>query len=67
MSKFKFMIYPAWFGGADEADKAVVELAEHQAKHERLIPTHRTRAIADIWVDRHTDPNCWRVTVEFIA
>ena len=58
MSKFKFMIYPAWFGGADEADKAIVELAIHQARHEG-------QQVADIRVFR-TIPEKWDCTVEFV-
>ena len=60
MSKrFKFVIHPSWFGGGAEADKAVVELADHQAKHEG-------RGVADIWVDR-TNPEKWNATVEFTS
>ena len=58
VSKFKFVIYPAWFGGPTEADKAVVELANHQAKHE-------DRHVADIRVFRGR-PEKWDVTVEFV-
>ena len=58
MSKFKFVIFPAWFGGPTEADKAVVELANHQAKHDG-------RHVADIRVFRGR-PEKWDVTVEFI-
>ena len=58
VSRFKFVIYPAWFGGADEADKAVVELALHQASHEGC-------EVADIRVFRGR-PEKWDCTVEFI-
>ena len=63
--KFKFTIFPSWFGGPKEADKAIVELANRQAKYEERV--HRSGYacdVANIWVDR-TDPNKWNVTVEF--
>lgn len=59
MSKFKFVIYPAWFGGPTEADKAIVELAIHQARHEG-------QQVADIRVFRRTIPEKWDCTVEFV-
>jgi hypothetical protein len=54
---FKFQIYPSWFGGPVQADFAIVELAEHQAKHERL-------DARDIYVDRSRGDR-WLATVEF--
>lgn len=58
VSRFKFVIYPAWFGGPAEADKAIVELANHQARHEG-------QQVADIRVFR-TIPEKWDCTVEFV-
>lgn len=57
---FKFTIHPSWFGGAEEADKAIAELAEHQARHEGKI-------VSDIIVYRYgyAHADTWNVDVEF--
>lgn len=56
--QFKFQIYPAWFGGPEQADLACAELATHMAEHYQ-------REVLDIRVNR-TDPKRWFGTVEFV-
>ncbi len=54
---FAFDIYPSWFGGEDQADDAIIELASS-------VSAKWQRQVADVAVDR-TNPEKWIVKVEF--
>jgi hypothetical protein len=57
MNNYQFVIYPSWFNGPEQADLAIVELAESLARHWNVM-------VRDIYVDRWTSGR-WNATVEF--
>lgn len=64
---FGFMIHPSWFGGEEEANKAIAELAEFQARHESKLRLGWPVEVADIKVRRYgyVNADTWNVDVEF--
>jgi hypothetical protein len=53
------IFYPSWFGGADQADLGVVELAEYSSECLNM-------EVAHIHVDR-SSPDKWIARYEFVA
>lgn len=56
VTRTRFDIYPSWFGGVEQANSAVCDLAERTA-------VSLNRGVVDIMVDR-SNPDCWIATVE---